>query len=233
MSAPRPRVPLPLTAVLLVLGMLLAGCGGSDTPEDSPTQVLAAAKKQLDTTSGVRIGLSTPKLPTGVDGLLSATGIGTHAPAFQGTIKVAAKGFTADADVVAVDGEVHAKLPFTKRFTVIDPADYGAPDPASLLDPEDGLSSLLTSATGMKSDGEVREGKTVLRSYTGTVPGRSVAAVIPSATPGATFGATFTVGARDRLSKAVLTGPFYPESGDVTYTITFDQYDTEKDIAAP
>jgi lipoprotein LprG len=227
------RSRLSLTGLLLLLCVALAGCGGSDEPQQSPSQVLGAAKTTLDGTSGVRIGLSTPKLPSGVNGLISATGVGTHAPAFQGTIKVAASGFTADADVVAVDGLVHAKLPFTTKFAVIDPADYSAPDPADLLDPRGGLSSLLTSATGMKADGEVREGRTVLRSYTGTVPGKAVAAVIPSASPSATFDATFTVTDKDRLSRAVLTGPFYPQAGDVTYTITFDRYDTTKDIKAP
>jgi lipoprotein LprG len=235
MSAPRTRARLSVTALLLVLCVVLAGCsrGGSDSAERSPASVLAAAKKQLDTTSGVRIGLSTPKLPSGVNGLLGATGIGTHAPAFQGTIKVAANGFTADADVVAVGGRVHARLPFTKKFTVIDPADYGAPDPADLLAPEGGLSSLLTSAKDVTSSGEVRDGKTVLRSYTGTVPGKAVRTVIPSASATADFDTTFTVGDQDRLAKAVLAGPFYPRGGDVTYTITFDDYGATKNIKAP
>jgi lipoprotein LprG len=235
MSASRTDARLPVTALLLVLCAVLAGCSraGSGSAERSPASVLAAAKKQLDTTSGVRIGLSTPKLPAGVNGLLGATGIGTHAPAFQGTIKVAANGFTADADVVAVRGRVHARLPFTKKFTVIDPADYGAPDPADLLAPEGGLSSLLTSATDVTSSGEVRDGKTVLRSYTGTVPGKAVRTVIPSASATADFDTTFTVGDQDRLAKAVLDGPFYPRGGDVTYTITFDDYGTAKNIKAP
>jgi lipoprotein LprG len=235
MSASRTRARSLPTALLLVLCVVLSGCsrGGSESAERTPASVLGAAKKELDATSGVRIGLSTPKLPSGVNGLLGATGIGTHAPAFQGTIKVAASGFTADADVVAVGGKVHARLPFTKKFTVIDPADYGAPDPADLLAPQGGLSSLLTSATGLESSGEVRDGRTVLRSYTGTVPGRAVRTVIPSASASADFDATFTVDDRDRLAKAVLAGPFYPRGGDVTYTITFDQYDTTKDIKAP
>ena len=39
----------------------------------------------------------------------------------------------ADASVVAVDGVVYAKLPFTTKYTDIKPADYGAPDPADLM----------------------------------------------------------------------------------------------------
>lgn len=217
----------------LVAASVLAGCGGGDKATTSPRQTLAAAKRNLDRTSGVRIGLSTPHLPAGVNGLLSAQGVGTHAPAFAGTIKVAAGGITADASVVAVDGTVHAKLPFSLTFATIDPADYGAPDPARLMSNRGGLSSLLTSAEHVEQGKQVRQGKLVLRSYTGTVPGRAVAAVLPSASAKAHFDATFTVSDRQRLAKAVLTGPFYPQAGDVTYTVTFDDYGIHKLITAP
>jgi len=222
-----------LLAVLVALVTLVSGCSGSDEPKADPTDTLAAAKKTLDETPGLRIGLSTGKLPAGVNGLLTADGIATHAPAFLGDIKVSASGITADAAVVAVDGVVHAKLPFTSTFQVIDPADYGAPDPADLMDPDAGLSSLLTAAENVKEGKQVREGKVVLTSYSATVPGTAVAAVIPSASAEADFDATFTVTDDDELAKAVLTGPFYPDADDVTYTITFSDYGTKQNITAP
>jgi lipoprotein LprG len=229
----RPRTLAALVAPLLLAVAVLSGCGGSDKPEQSPEKTLAAAKKNLDSTSGVRIGLNAAKLPTGVNGLLAADGVGTHDPAFEGDIKVSATGITADAAVVALKGVVYAKLPFTSKFQEIDPGDYGAPDPADLMNTEGGLSSLLTSATDVEADGEVRDGKVVLTSYAATVPGKAVAAVIPSASATAEFDATFTVTDQDRLARAVLSGPFYPKADDVTYTITFDEYDTETDIKAP
>jgi lipoprotein LprG len=220
-------------AVLLGAGTLVGCSGDSGKPKASPATTLAAAKRKLDATSGVHLGLSTPKLPSGVSGLLKADGVGTHAPAFDGTIKVAASGITADAAVVAVGGDVYAKLPFTTRYAKIDPASYGAPDPAKLLGSHGGLSSLLTSAKDVKEGKKVREGKVVSTSYTGTVPGTAVSAVIPSASAKADFDATFVVTDDHELTKAVLTGPFYPQGGDVTYTITFDHYGTTKNITAP
>jgi lipoprotein LprG len=221
-------------AVALTMAAALSACSGSKAESStSPTDTLAAAKKTLDETSGVRIGLSTAKLPSDVNGLLAADGVATHAPAFKGTIKVAASGITADAAVVAVDGTVHAKLPFTSKFVKIDPADYGAPDPAALMSPDAGLSSLLTAAEDVTEGSQVREGKVVLSSFSGTVPGEAVAKVIPSASATATFDAKFTVTDDDELAKAVLTGPFYPKSDDVTYTITFDDYGTKPTITAP
>jgi lipoprotein LprG len=222
-----------LLATLVCAPLALVACSGSDEPVVSPTATLAAAKKNLDATSGVRVGLSTPELPSGVSGLLSATGIGTHPPAFSGDIKVSASGVTADAEVVAVRGVVYAKLPFSASFAPIDPAEYGAPDPADLMRPQGGLSSLLTEATGVQRGEEVREGESVLSSFIATVPGRAIAAVIPSASQDASFDARFTVDDADRLSKAVLSGPFYPSAGDVTYTVTFEDYGTKRTITAP
>ena len=100
---------------------------------------------------------------------------------------------TADATVVAVNGKVFAKLPFTTKFAPIDPGDYSAPDPAALLEPKGGLSSLLTSARAVQKGKQVRDGKVVVTSYTADVPGKAVASVIPSADAGATFSGIFAV----------------------------------------
>jgi len=223
-----------LTGCVLAAALVLSGCT-SDAREnsDSPEEVLAAAKATLDETSGVRVSLSTEKLPPTVDGILEAEGVGTHDPAFEGDLKVASGGVTADVPVIAAQGKVYAKLPFTTRYVEVDPAAYAAPDPAGLMEPEGGLSSLLTAAEDVEEGRQVRSGEDVLAGYKGTVPGDVVASVIPSASSDQAFEATFTVDEEDRLREAVLTGPFYPEADDVTYTITFDEYDTSADITLP
>jgi lipoprotein LprG len=223
-----------LTGCVLAAALFLSGCT-SDAREnsDSPEEVLAAAKTTLDETSGVRVSLSTEKLPPTVDGILEAEGVGTHDPAFEGDLKVASGGVTADVPVIAAQGKVFAKLPFTTQYVEVDPAAYAAPDPAGLMEPEGGLSSLLTAAEDVEEGEQVRSGEDVLASYKGTVPGDVVASVIPSASADQAFEATFTVDGEDRLREAVLTGPFYPEADDVTYTITFEEYDTSADITLP
>src|SRR5512141_42979 len=191
MRTDRTRTALRTLALLLALLTGLTACSGSKGAETTPEDTLAAAKKHLDSTPGLRIGLATPKLPTGINGLIAADGVATHDPAFKGTIKVSASGITADAAVVAVDGVVRAKLPFTSKFVKIDPADYGAPDPAALMSTDAGLSSLLTAARDVTKGKQVRDGKVVLSSFTGTVPGKAVAAIIPSASSTASFDAVF------------------------------------------
>ena len=223
-----------MVAFTIAATFVLGACAGSEgQDEQTPEEVLASAKTTLDETSGVHIVLSTDELPPGTSGILNADGIGTHAPAFEGGLKVVASGITADAEVVAVDDVVYAKLPFTTDFTEIDPADYGAPDPAALMGTEGGLSSLLTAIEGVDEGKPVRDGELVLTEYTGTVPGDVVAGIIPTASADSDFEAKFTVTDDDVLNEAVLTGPFYPKADDVTYTIAFDQYDTSKNITAP
>lgn len=226
----------PLLVAVLTAGLLVSGCsgGGASTKHGSdPRKTLASAKRQLDRTSGVRIGLHTNQLPRGVNGLLDATGVGTHPPAFQGTIKVTVGGVNADAAVVAPGRKVYAKLPFTSKFAPIDPGDYGAPDPARLLARRGGLSSMLTSARDVKQRSQVRDGKRVLTRYTATVPGTTISSIIPSASSTASFDAAFTVDDHDRLAKAVLTGPFFPDAKDVTYSVSFADYGLHRQIKAP
>jgi lipoprotein LprG len=237
---------LRLLAAPLVLGLAvgsLSACsddskdgGDGDDDKPSPAEVLAAAKTTLDDTSGVMVSLSTKNLPDGVTGITSAEGTGVHPSAFEGTFKLSVNGLPADADVIAVDGKTYARnsllLP---DWTEIDPAKYGAPDPAKLMDPDGGFSGLLAAAEDVKAGESVRGGednKEILTEYTGTISSDAVEALIPEAEGDFSF--TYTISDDDELREAVLKGAFYGEDeGDVTYTLTLDDYGTEKEITAP
>jgi lipoprotein LprG len=234
-----------LLAAPLVLGLALGGLtactddskdGGDGADKASATDVLAAAKQTLDDTTGVNISMTTDDLPKGVTGITAADGTGIHPSAFEGTFKLSVSGLPADADVIAVGGKTYAKnsllLP---DWTEIDPSDYGAPDPAKLMDPDGGFSGLLAAAEDVKAGDSVRGGasnKEILTEYTGTISSDAVAALIPAAEGDFSF--TYTISADDQLREAVLKGAFYgQDNGEVTYTLTLDDYGTEKDITAP
>ncbi|MFN7151337.1 MAG: LppX_LprAFG lipoprotein, partial [Microthrixaceae bacterium] len=200
----------------------------------APEDVLAEAKQTLDETPGVRISLSTTDLPSGVQGVAGAEGIGTHAPAFDGTITIIFAGTNVEVPVIAVDGRVYAQIPLVPGWSDVDPTEYGAPDPAGLMDPETGLSSLLTATEDVVEGDSVRGGsgnREVLTEYTGTVPGEVVSNVIPSAS--GDFDAAYTVTDEGELRAAVLTGVFYPDSEPMTYTVGFEDYGTDQEITAP
>lgn len=229
---------LPAVAtVTLVLGSV-AGCSEDEKPgegQPTPQEVLAEAKANLDETTGVSITLSTDELPSGVTGVKSAEGIGIHPSAFEGSFDLSVNGLPATAEVIAVDGKTYARnsllLP---DWTEIDPDDYGAPDPASLMDPDGGFSGLLAATTDLEAGESVRGGednKEIFTEYTGTVPGEAVEALIPTAE--GDFDVAYTISEAGELREAVIDGAFYGDSGEVTYTLTLDDYGTEKEITAP
>ena len=219
-SAARPRrLLLVLVAVVATL-LATTACSGSEQSDLTPQKALAKAKRQLDSTSGIQLELSTPELPPSVSGLLSAAGVGTSAPAFDGEIRVSVAGVGATVPVIAVDGTTYATLPFTNGFSEVDPAEFGAPDPARLFGPENGLSSLLTKARKPQAGEAVREGSDVFTRYAATLPGSALQSIVPIAPAGADFDATFTLNQDQRMTKATLTGPFYGEGTDtLTYKI--------------
>ena len=227
--------PLALTGALLIA---LSGCGGDeDSPaaaDQTPEEVLAVAKTTLDETSGLQLTLSTTDLPDGVTGILEASGIATSAPAFEGSITVSLSGQAFEVPVVAVDGLVYAELPLTSGYQEVDPGEYGAPDPAGLVSPETGFSSLLPETTDLAEGESIRGGSNnaeILTEYTGTVAGSVVANIIPGAS--GDFDATYTITEDGELREAVLTGVFYADEDSMTYTVGFDDYGTQQDITAP
>lgn len=217
-----------LSAVLVVL----PACG-TDGPEGDPDEVLASAQEQLDETTGVHITVSSDGLPEEVSGLVGAEGTLTSDPAFDGTVKLRYSGITADIPVISVDGVVYAQLPFTTGYDRIDPAEYGAPDPAQLLTAGAGISQWLASAIDVDQGDPVRDGHEVLTPYSGSLPGTVVADVIPGADDGATFEVTFTITEDGLLHEAEVSGPFYEGEQDVSYLVGLEDYGTQQTIQAP
>jgi lipoprotein LprG len=210
-----------VTLLLGLLVMVATGCTGGG-PETTPAQIahrLDAAKRALDRSASIRLTLRTDGLPAGVDGITKVAGVASHAPAFRGTIMLAGGGFLdgQSVDVVAIGGDVYAKTPFSSSFIRVDPADFDAPDPSSLMRADGGLSTLLAEATQLSETGQRRQGDLVVSTYSGSVPGASVARIFPSASPDRPFEATFSVDDDDQLHGAELTGPFYRGKPAVTY----------------
>ncbi len=229
---------VPVAGALLLATVTLAGCTGDDEGGDTPSDDLGTrmdtARAALDDAESLELTLSTDALPDGVAGLLEADGVGNHDPAFEGTVTVETGGLgTIDADVVAVDGEVYAELPFTQGMSPIDPDDFGAPDPAGLVDADNGVSSWLTDADDLADEGDTRDGEDVLTGVSGSLSGSVVAVLVPSADAEALFDVEFRLTDDDVLRDATITGPFYPGGDDVTYELAVETSDDTVDISAP
>ncbi|MBA2574931.1 MAG: LppX_LprAFG lipoprotein, partial [Nocardioidaceae bacterium] len=133
-----------LLATAAVLVVPLAACNGNDvspSPDMSLEDRLVEAKVGFDEAEFIDFTLMTDSLPGRLPGLLSAEGTGTHDPAFTGKVDVETGAVPLnDTDLIAVDGLVYVDLPFIGWQDLV-PSDYGAPDPADLMDNEAGISS--------------------------------------------------------------------------------------------
>ncbi len=234
------RLAAAVTTALLTLPTLAACSGdsgddsGADADRATPEEVLAEASAQLTETSGVELNLSTGALPEGVSGIAEAAGTIIDAPAFEGSITVVFAGQTAEVPVIAVDGDVYAELPFAPGYQKVNPKEYGAPDPAQLIG-ADGFPGLLTLTDSPEAGESVRGGadnSEVLTTYSGTVPGDAMDAVIPSSS-GDSFDVEWQINDDGELRTASMTGVFYPRTEPMTYTVEFSDYGIVKDIAAP
>lgn len=226
-------IALALAAALTTLA--LSGCSGDDKPKAEDKTLaprLANAKAALDGAETIDVDLSTESIPDGVTGLLSAKGTGNHSPAFKGTVKVVVGGSTIDADITAVDDEVFAKIGFLP-LAPIDPADYEAPDPASLIDSTGGISDLLISSKSLVDGGQSRDGETVLSAIKGKLSGKVVKTLVPSADATKSFTVAYRLTDDDELRDVSINGPFYPDSGDITYSVKVATSDTPVTITKP
>lgn len=214
--------------------VLISGCGGGSHPDTDPATALKTAQQKLEDTSGVILSLTTGDLPDGVQGLKSASGTLTDAPAYDGTLGVVTQLGSFSVPVKAVGGTVYAQIPLTPGWSEVDPADYGAPDPSQLISADGGVPSILAATADPKSGQDIRGGtdnKEVLSTYTGTVPDSAVSAIIPGAS--GDFDATYGVTSEGELRQVVLTGTFYSGHPANTYTLVLTDYGTSKDITAP
>jgi lipoprotein LprG len=229
------RVSAVVLAAVLSIGAVACSDSGGEPAAETPEDVLAAAQQNLTETSGFHLILSTDDLPEGVQGLTAADGVASNAPAFEGDLTIFFAGTEVPVPVVAVDGTVYAQIPLTIGWSDVDPAEYGAPDPAALVSADSGFATLLTATTDVTEGESVRGGEDndeVLTEYSGTVPGEAMKVVIPSAR-GASFDATYTITDSDELRTATLTGVFYPDTDPMTYTVRFEDYGSTQEITAP
>jgi len=222
--------------LVVVAGLALgtAGCSKSASDLGDPQAVIDGAQQKLEDTSGVTLALTTDDLPDGVQGVQGASGTVTDAPAFDGTLTAALSAGSFPVPIKAVDGDVYAQIPLTIGWSKVDPAQYGAPDPAQLLSADQGIPAILGATTDLAKGDDVRGGqdnKEVLTTYTGTVPADAAAHLIPGAT--GSFDATYGVSSDGELRTAELTGEFYSGKPSMTYSMTVDDYGTTKDITAP
>jgi hypothetical protein len=227
------RRAVPLVALALFAGPVLAGCSGGSSEESAP-DLLAHAKHTLDEASSAHFVLSSEGAPETGTVLVGGEGDIARPASFEGTLKVLALGSTLDLEVVSIEGTVWAQLPFASSFSEIDPAQFGFGDPGALLDPESGISQLLDKAAAAKLGDERRVDGEVVREVTAELPGDLVEQILTSEDPSKPVQARFSIASDSgELRRAELTGPFFTAEDDATYTLELSDLGADVEITAP
>lgn len=221
-------------AVAALAVVALTACSGDDhESHGDPQAQLDRAAELLNEATSVRVDVEGEGLPDDGTVVLRAEGVAVPPSSFEGDIRVQAGPLPATVSVISIDGQLWAELPLTSGFEEIDAAELGIGDPGLLMDPDQGVSQLLTAGTDVTAADDVRIDGEVYHQVESVLPGELVDAILAISDPAAEVQATWALDPDSgQLRQAVLTGPFYA-GGDQTYTVSLDGYNEPAEISAP
>lgn len=219
---------------LLITGtavLLLCACG---SPPADPAQVLRDAKQSIDSTPGLHFTLTSANV-TGTGPLLTGgEGDARRPDSFAGSLSVVDSGFTVTVNVVSTGGVFYAQTPLSTGYSKTDPSAYGFGDPAQLLDPSHGLSSLLAACTGATLHDADRLSGEQLDEVGCAIPGALVAKLLTSADASQPVQATIGVDVSTHQPRRVtLVGPFFSKTHPSTFTVVLDKFGENVSITPP
>lgn len=217
----------------LAIGVTLGACGSSPSNSLSAAALIAHARAMLDAAPSAHFTL-TSSGPTGTGtALLGGSGHMQRPASFTGSLKVDVNGFTVTVDAVSVNGTFYVRDPLTGSFDRADPSAYGFSDPSGLMNPNTGLSTLLTQCHDPRSADDDRLNGVLLHEVSCSLPGKAVASLLPDAAPDQAVSATIGIAADSgQLRRVTLTGPFNTTSPS-TFTLVLDSYGENVRITPP
>jgi len=222
-------------AVVSTTVLLLSACGGG-SPSLNATSLLKTTKTVLDGTPSFHFVLTGANVGGSSSGaqLTGGSGDMKRPDSMSGTLQVSIFGLAVNVPVVSVGGTFSVKLPTSSGFTTANPSDYGFADPAQLIDPNNGLSSLLLKCQSPQVESDDRYNGEALHEIGCSLPGSAVAALLTSADPSKNVAAAFGIDtSTNQLRRVVLTGPFISKSTDTTYTLVLTNYGENVSVTPP
>ncbi|HET9731800.1 MAG TPA: LppX_LprAFG lipoprotein [Acidimicrobiales bacterium] len=217
---------------VVTLTAVLGACGSS-APRTSAPVLLQKAKAKVDASPSVHFVLTSTNVSLSGTNLVSGQGDLARPSSLKGTFAVAVSGFTANVKVASVGGVFEAQLPFAAHYSKTNPSNFGLTDPAELLDPQRGLTKLLTLAQNPRLGPTRRDGGELLDTVSYTVPGTSIP-VLPDANPSQPVQLTVAVDPSSyELRSVTLVGPLTSARSDSTYVVTLTNYGERVNITLP
>jgi hypothetical protein len=221
-------------AVGMALALVPLACGGSSSPpKGNPQSLLQQAKSTLDAATSVHFNLTSSNVGSGGTNLTGGQGDLVRPDAMQGTFTVTISGFSADVKVLTKGGVFMAQLPFTSGYKVTNPSSFGLENPVKLMEPNTGLTNLLTEAQNPTFTGQIRIGGELLYTIKFTVPGSSIP-VLPDANPSEAVNVLAAINpSNHQLRQITLNGPFTSSSSNSTFVLTLTKYNEPVTITLP
>ena len=221
-----------LVALALPLSAL-AACSSSSAPHLSASVLLQKAKLTADSSSSVHFLLTSTGVSLDATNITGGSGDMARPSSLLGTFSVALSGFTASVKVASVGNVFEAELPFTNHYEKTDPANFGLTNPAELLDPNKGLTSLLALAQNPQNGPSVRVKGELLDTVTFTVPGNDIP-VLPDANPSKPVDLTVGINPTNfELRSVTLVGPLTSATSNSTFVVTLTNYNEHVTITLP
>lgn len=221
---------------LLALALPMTGvtaCSSSSTGHLSAAVLLQKAKTTADSSSAVHFVLTSSNVSLNSTNITGGNGDMARPSSLRGTFSVALSGFTANVKVVSVGDVFEAELPFNSHYQKTNPSNFGLTNPAELLDPNKGLTSLLALAQNPQAGAPERVGGELLDTVAYTVPGNDIP-VLPDANPSKPVDLTVAIDPSNyQLRSVTLVGPLTSATSNSTFVVTLSNYDENVTITLP
>src|SRR5699024_7868363 len=144
-------------------------------------------------------------------------------PKFHGQVTGVIKGNSAGVEIIAVDDKTWMSF-FTQDFNPVDMADLGAPNPAEFFRTGSGVDEILANTSDAEAGDTVRDGRTILQQYSGTVPAKDIQRLFNLGETATEFDVTYGIEPESgELRSVVIDGDFYEEK-PTTFTLELKNY---------
>jgi lipoprotein LprG len=223
------------TALVAALAVMASGCGSSGGVSSAQARnLLSEGKATIDDSPAFHFKLTTAGLPQG-SGTTIVGGEGDLArpDKLVGSFTISVSGLQAAVKVAAGGGTFYAQLPFQKTYTPTDPSSFGVANPARLISPDGGLSSILSQTNQTTYGGQTRINGEVLDIVSGSVPGTDIT-VLPDKDPSRPVGVkAFINPSNHQVRQVILTGPIETTAPTASFTVTLTNYGEHVAFAIP
>ena len=220
--------------VAAVAGVTALGACGSSTKTVPAATLLAKAHTTINAASAVHFAVTSNRLPNAGTVLKSGTGDLARPGELRGTFQIAIDSLPTSIAIIETGNKFYVKLPFQSSYQVSDPTKFGFGDPASIIDPNTGISRLLVQISNPKVTGQTRVSGEVLETISGTVPGTDVTQFLPDVAPDQPVQLVLSIDPGSAQVRQVeATGPFAAANTQSTYLVTLTNYNEAVTITAP